>query len=66
MDIESSKNGIVLVTHGNFGQALIEAGELIVGPQEGVRSLSVDVEKGIDAAVDTLKKSIAKNVVYSK
>ncbi|WP_319760719.1 PTS sugar transporter subunit IIA [Maridesulfovibrio sp.] len=60
MDIESSKNGIVLVTHGNFGQALIEAGELIVGPQEGVRSLSVDVEKGIDAAVDTLKKSIAE------
>ncbi len=46
MGIESSKNGIVLVTHGNFGQALIEAGELIVGPQEGVLSLSVDVSLG--------------------
>ncbi|NDV28772.1 PTS sugar transporter subunit IIA [Desulfovibrio sp. JC010] len=60
MDIESSKNGIVLVTHGNFGQSLIEAGELIVGPQEGVLSLSVDVSQGIDAAVDSLKSNIAE------
>ncbi|NDV21672.1 PTS sugar transporter subunit IIA [Desulfovibrio sp. JC022] len=60
MGTESSKNGIVLVTHGNFGQALIEAGELIVGPQEGIISLSVDVSQGIDAAVDSLKNNIAE------
>ncbi|TIH18413.1 PTS sugar transporter subunit IIA [Marinifilum sp. JC120] len=60
MGTESSKNGIVLVTHGNFGQALIEAGELIVGPQEGVLSLSVDVSQGIDAAVESLKNNIAE------
>lgn len=60
MGTESSKNGIVLVTHGNFGQALIEAGELIVGPQEGILSLSVDVSQGIDAAVDSLKNNIAE------
>ena len=58
--MESSKNGIVLVTHGNFGKALIEAGELIVGPQEGVLSLSVDVSQGIDGAVESLKKHISE------
>ncbi|WP_320008518.1 PTS sugar transporter subunit IIA [Maridesulfovibrio sp.] len=60
MGIESSKNGIVLVTHGNFGQTLIEAAELIVGPQEGVLSLSVEVSQGIDVAVEALKKNIAE------
>ncbi|CCO24252.1 PTS sugar transporter subunit IIA [Maridesulfovibrio hydrothermalis] len=60
MGTESSKIGIVLVTHGNFGQALVEAAELIVGPQDFILSLSVDVSHGIDAAVESLKENIAK------
>jgi mannose/fructose/sorbose-specific phosphotransferase system IIA component len=32
---------IVLVNHGNFGEALIRAAEMIVGPQDGVRAVSL-------------------------
>ncbi|WP_027721903.1 PTS sugar transporter subunit IIA [Maridesulfovibrio zosterae] len=60
MGKESSKIGIVLVTHGNFGKSLIEAAELIVGPQDFILSLSVDVSQGIDAAVESLKSNIAE------
>ena len=60
MDTEANKVGIVIVTHGHFGQALIDAAELIVGPQENVLSLCVDGTKGIDAAVESLKKYISQ------
>lgn len=60
MGIESSKIGIILVTHGNFGKSLVEAAELIVGPQDYILSLSVDVSLGIDAAVESLKVNIAE------
>ncbi|WP_432736011.1 PTS sugar transporter subunit IIA [Maridesulfovibrio sp. FT414] len=58
MGTESSKIGIVLVTHGNFGKSLVEAAELIVGPQDYIRSVSVDVSQGIDAAMVYLKETI--------
>lgn len=60
MGNESSKIGIVLVTHGNFGKSLVEAAELIVGPQDYIMSVSVDVTQGIDAAVESLKVNIAE------
>ncbi|WP_320170108.1 PTS sugar transporter subunit IIA [Maridesulfovibrio sp.] len=60
MGTESSKIGIVLVTHGNFGKSLVDAAELIVGPQDYVSSVSVDVSQGIDAAMDFLKKTVAE------
>lgn len=60
MGAESSKIGIVLVTHGNFGKSLVEAAELIVGPQDFISSVSVDVSQGIDAAMDYLKETISK------
>lgn len=60
MGTESSKIGIILVTHGNFGKSLVEAAELIVGPQDYILSLSVDVSLGIDAAVESLKANISE------
>ncbi|WP_031478888.1 PTS sugar transporter subunit IIA [Maridesulfovibrio frigidus] len=60
MDTEANKVGIVILTHGNFGKALIEAAELIVGPQDNVLPLSVDGTKEIDVAVKELKKNISK------
>ena len=32
---------IVVVSHGNFGDALIRAAEMIVGPQENVRAVAL-------------------------
>lgn len=60
MSDNSSSNGIVIVTHGDFGKALISAAELIVGPIHDCIGLSVDVAEGMDAAVDSIKKAVAK------
>lgn len=54
-----NSNGIVIVTHGDFGKALISAAELIVGPIDNCVGMSVDVAEGMDAAVDSIKKSVA-------
>lgn len=54
-----SMNGIVIVTHGNFGKALIDAAELIVGPIDNCVGLSVDVSEGMDAAVESIKKAVS-------
>ena len=32
---------VVVVTHGDFGEALIRAAEMIVGPQEAVRAVAL-------------------------
>jgi mannose/fructose-specific phosphotransferase system component IIA len=32
---------VVVVTHGDFGEALIRAAEMIVGPQENVRAVAL-------------------------
>ena len=60
MRTEGKDIGIVIVTHGDFGKSLVEAAELIVGPQENISSICVDVFQGIDSAVESLKKSIAE------
>ncbi len=59
MSDNASMNGIVIVTHGNFGKALIDAAELIVGPIDNCVGLSVDVSEGMDAAVESIKKAVS-------
>lgn len=44
--------GLVIVTHTDYGQKLLEAAEMILGPQANVRSVSVDV--GVDTT-ETVK-----------
>ncbi|WP_027179640.1 PTS sugar transporter subunit IIA [Maridesulfovibrio bastinii] len=60
MSETAGSNGIVIVTHGDFGKALIKAAELIVGPIANCVGLSVDVSEGMDAAVDSIKKAVAE------
>jgi len=52
--------GVLLVTHGEFGAALVDAGQMILGPQEGVRSVSVLVSRGVDETLGDLKAALAK------
>jgi PTS system mannose-specific IIA component len=51
--------GVLVVTHGEFGPALLDAAQMILGPQEGVRTVSVLVSRGVDEIVVDLKAALA-------
>jgi mannose PTS system EIIA component len=50
--------GVLLTTHGNLGNELIKATELIKGPLKGVLPISTDQTKG----VEDLKKEIGNAI----
>jgi len=52
--------GVLVVTHGAFGAALLEAGQMIVGPQEGTESVSVLVSRGVDELIAELKAALSR------
>lgn len=52
--------GVLLVTHGEFGAALLGAAQLIVGPQEGVLAVSVLESRGVDDILAELKTDLAQ------
>ncbi len=45
--------GVVIVTHTDYGDRLLKAAEMILGPQQDARTVSVDV--GVDTA-ETVKQ----------
>jgi mannose PTS system EIIA component len=52
--------GVLVVTHGEFGSALVDAGQMIVGPQQGIESVSVLVARGVDEIVADLKAALTR------
>ena len=50
--------GIVLVTHGDFGKALLAAAEMVLGKQENCGAVGVDVNVGVDETMETIRKTI--------
>jgi mannose/fructose/sorbose-specific phosphotransferase system IIA component len=50
---------VVVVTHGDFGEALVRAAEMIVGPQENVRAVALLPEEGPDGFGDKLDAALA-------
>jgi mannose/fructose-specific phosphotransferase system component IIA len=40
-ELEESIPGIVIVTHGKFGEELVKSAEMIMGPMESVKALSL-------------------------
>ena len=50
--------GVLITTHGNLGNELIKAAELIKGPLTGVLPISTDESKG----VEDLKKEIGNAI----
>jgi len=50
--------GVLITTHGNLGNELIKAAELIKGKLEGVSSVSVDQKK----AMEEIKKEISSSI----
>lgn len=52
--------GIVLVTHGKFGETLLEAAEMVMGKQENCMAIGVDVERSVDETMELIRTSIQK------
>ncbi len=50
--------GIIIITHGNFGKELFASVENILGKQEFVSVISVQVGDGLDTVKDRLGKVI--------
>ena len=50
--------GVVLVTHGTFGNSLIEAAEMVMGKQENCLAVGIDVDKSVDETMEAIKKAI--------
>jgi len=57
---DAKQIGVLVVTHGEFGAALLDAGQMIVGPQQGIESVSVLVSRGVDEIIADLKSALAR------
>jgi len=55
---ENSMVGVVLVTHGSFGETLLEAAKTVLGPQENCLAIGVDVNKGVDETMESIRSAI--------
>lgn len=52
--------GIILVTHGNFGQSLLSAASMIMGDDEKCHSLGVDVSRPMKDIIEELKGKVSE------
>jgi len=53
--------GIIVVTHGNLGKALVETAEIITGAKiENCIDVSINVNENADGLRDKIKKAIKK------
>lgn len=52
--------GVVLVTHADYGSALLRAAGFILGEQDDCASISVDASLGVDESFDRLKDAVLR------
>lgn len=57
---EDSQVGVVLVTHADYGSALLRAAEIILGPQQDCGAVSVDGTQEVTETVARLKETVAR------
>ena len=50
--------GVVVVTHVNYGQSLIHAAEAIMGAQEGVAAVSVDMSQEVERILANIRLAV--------
>jgi len=60
MDDQIELTPIVLVTHGNWGQALLETAEMFLGPQEGLAFVPLNLDESPEGFVEKLEGVLAK------
>ena len=52
--------GVLITTHGNLGEELIKAAELIKGPLKGIVPVSVDQTKGVEDVKKEISSALKK------
>jgi len=52
--------GILLVTHGPMGQAMLESAEMIVGKQDNVQAVALTAEVSLDALREQVKLAASR------
>ena len=57
--------GVVIVTHADYGAALLRACEVILGPQSLCTTVSVDATQDVGETLSSLKEAVAKYDVGS-
>ena len=57
-DTKKSMVGVVLVTHGTFGETLLDAAKTVLGPQENCLAIGVDVNRGVDETMESIREAI--------
>jgi PTS system mannose-specific IIA component len=50
--------GVVIIAHGNLAEELLRSSELIVGPQQSVKAVSVNSGNGVDQAIHDIQSAI--------
>ncbi len=50
--------GIILVTHGNFGESLLGAASMIMGDDENCNALGIDVSRPMNEIIEELQKTV--------
>lgn len=57
---KTSRAGVILVTHVDYGDKLLEAAQFILGPQDDVASVSVDNSQDVGQTVTRLEDAVAR------
>ncbi len=50
--------GVVIVAHGDLAESLLKSSELIVGPIEKMKAVSVTSRNGVNQALDSIREAI--------
>ena len=53
--------GIVLVTHGNYGQSLLDAAQSILGRQPGCGAVGVDISLEVGEILANIREAVQKS-----
>ena len=53
--------GIVLVTHGNYGQSLLDAAQAILGQQPGCAAVGVDISLEVGEILANIREATQKS-----
>lgn len=52
--------GLVIATHGNLGQELLNAAQMIIGPVINASSVSINHESGMEEIRDAIEAAVAE------
>jgi PTS system mannose-specific IIA component len=49
---------IIIVSHGNLGQEMLKSAEMIMGEQDNIETISLEVGQSFEAFIETVRKTV--------